>query len=239
MRRDEGGAIAAFEAVLAGAIILSAVIFLALVQRPAPPSQGTGLDLEQAATDALQSLTLGSNDLQGSVRAILDGTNYGTDSPQKTGVQWLKDRVAALLPTGARYLVQLDNGYGQLALVSSETGVFSRPVGALGSSATISLDRTKWLLATGGTQLRPGEPLGFTVNGSTCTVTAPNNVVNAPDGTSWASKWAGSSVPTWAPFGAWTFGGTCTAATVKVVHAAYTTAYNPVYNVNLVVWTLG
>lgn len=241
---DDVAAVQAFEAVLAAIIVLTALVFFALVQRPAAPEVTTGLDLEQSAADALALLRVGSggaNNLQADTLAALGG------APDA-----FKAHLIAALPTGVHWAVSLDNGFGRLRLDASDADVFAQPVNAQGATAYVAFSSTTvWSGADAGgvTNYLPGQtaPAHGTCTDLDSPATTGTGDVNGPPTSATSAKsWmqylteAGNTIPAGFPFGTWTFrnGAGCTNPSFDVVLGG-STATTPAYAVNLVVWTLG
>ncbi len=240
LREDDGGAIQAFEAVFAAIIILTALIFFSLVQRPAAPEKSTGLDLEQIATDALANAGGG---LQIAVQKLLNGTAMNPGP--------VNAALAPYLPNGVHWSLSLDNGFSPLFLASSDTGSFAQPRGGQGATTYIALSVSE---AGAGADANPGSGTGLAVFTPLCVdhpaglgdsyATEKNGNVQT---TSWLSLWQSvpqGVIPAQIPFGQWTVynlvcGSLLPGLLSQTFHVSLNghTAATPLYAVHLVVWT--
>ena len=101
-RRDEDGIFQIVEAVLVAVLVAGALIFFALVQKPAGGSTSEGQDLAQAAADALDIL----GHQTPSLRSLIDDYCMTGSAGDASDV---RAAVAAVLPA-VSFQVRIDDG---------------------------------------------------------------------------------------------------------------------------------
>lgn len=130
----DDGAIHVVEALLAGMIILTAVLFLTNVSKPSPPAAEAGIDLEGVARDVLVVLEnrpatpatvqcTGDTPDPACYPSRLDqvagsALGYNVDAAkQTTSNSDATDFLNQVIPVGNRWLLRLDNGVEPLVLL--------------------------------------------------------------------------------------------------------------------------
>lgn len=112
---DEQGSFVVLEAVLVAMLVLTAILFFTTVQRPSGGADQGGLDLAAVAADTLQLLQARSfvgQDLESWIVNVTEGDAAG-DSLAAT----VDDFMLRVLPTGAHYILRLDNGVSNLTVL--------------------------------------------------------------------------------------------------------------------------
>jgi hypothetical protein len=130
LAEDEHGSFMVLEAILVALLVLTAILFFTSVQRPSTGTDQGGLDLAQVAADTLSILQTRSFTISGTPQALETWVTGAVGGDQPTVVV-LQDFLDEVLPTGAGYVLRLDNGVANLTILSSGANV--EPHGARAS----------------------------------------------------------------------------------------------------------
>lgn len=250
--RDEEGALPVFEAIIAGMLVLTAILFLTAIGRPAPASGQSGIDLGQNAADTLGILR--DRDADDPV-TYPDRLSEIVDLAVRGDTSDAEGFLDEIVPLGTRYLLRLDNGVEPLVLLPHGSGPALTPRAAQAASVLVIPDWTAngALSAVTSSAIQPGQeiPAGHPARLVSTThsyLVAPTGSTTMPDGTSWQAHWSQAEytspqrvVPPDVPYGVWKAcqSSACNAGEVelfKVVGPSGTEAEYPVYGVQLVVW---
>ncbi len=254
LRDDERGALPVFEAIVAGMLVLTAILFLTAVGRPSPAAGESGIDLGQNAADTLAILR-DRDDTQHAtdpdlyphrLAEIVERAMVGDTTDAKTFLD-------SIVPTGTRYLLRLDNGVEPLVLLPTGSGPSLTPRAAQAAAVLVTPDwnaNGKPSDNPGLQTIRPGQviPAGHAASQDYSQpefLVGPHGSTLMPDGTAWRLHWDAQSggVPPDAPYGVWRWcdqadcvGGSGVLSAFKVVHPSGAESDYPVYGVQLVVW---
>ncbi len=229
---DDDGVIHVFEALLTGVLILTAILFMTGLSAPSASESTGGIDLGRIATDTLDILqsrdaedpVTYDNRLEEIVHEALAGDTAG-------GADFVED----ILPTGTRYLLRLDNGYGTLTLLPAGTGPTVNPRAADAGQAYMAPLLDAFAGLGPDVTAAPTTALDFSTWTS---LEAPDGGATAPDGGTWLAWWTAQvptedRVPAAVPFGTWRFDD----GAVKYLEVpAPGGATRPLYAVQLLVW---
>lgn len=247
LRRDEAGALPVFEAIIAGMLVLTAILFLTAIGRPAPSSGQSGIDLGQNAADTLGILRDRDAD---NPLLYPDRLSEIVHLAMQGDTQDAEEFLDEVVPLGTRYLLRLDNGVEPLVLLPHGSGPALTPRAAQAASVLVVPDWTTYgsLADEPSAALRPGQeiPSGHPADGlgGYDALYSPSGSLVMPDGaTPWKTYWSSAAnagtVPTDVPYGVWkACGADCSTSsmTFKVVGPSGTEADYPIYGVQLVVW---
>jgi len=247
--RDETAALPVLEAILVAILVLGAILFVSNVKRPLSGAQEGGVDLGPLAAQALQLLRAHNfTDPNGRVlgpEAWVNETMRGNAS----AAALVDDYVGRILPIGARHLLLLTNGRGNLTLAPEVSPGPPRDARAAEEPFfphwQAFANRTATDQASPGQALSAGHTvlLSFTTAGSTVhCLKAPDGQSVGPSGAAWLTAWRATNgrVPDGALYGVWagyTDAGCTTGATyARVALRAGTATDYPIYGLRLVVW---
>ncbi len=248
LHADENATMAVFEAIIAGMMILTAILFLTAIGRPTPASGQGGIDLGQNAADTLSILRDRDADLPGTypdrLTEIVELAMAGNTADAE-------DFLDEIVPLGTRYLVRLDNGISPLILFPHGSGPDLTPRAARAASVLVIpnwVDNGLPSTVLDAAALAPAQviPSGHAAeivsDAGTAHLFGPNGVETKPDGTSWLAHWQNAentgTVPADVPYGVWK---ACpepcdTSTKFKITPPDGTDAAYPMYGVQLVVW---
>lgn len=258
LRRDEAGALPVFEAIIAGMLVLTAILFLTAIGRPGPGGGQSGIDLAQNAADTLGILRDRDDTLEDTdPDAYPDRLTEIVDLAMQGDTADAEEFLDEIVPLGTRYLLRLDNGVEPLVLLPHGSGPALTPRAAQAASVLVMPDWTAHGAMTAtvpdeADAIGPGQtiPMGHAAEASDLSyLYGPNGRLSKPDGTSWQAHWNSAqhdgTVPPDVPYGVWRgcsdLGcGSGTVAYFKVVHPSWTANVDdadfPLYGVQLVVW---
>ncbi len=262
---DDEGALHVVEALMAGVVILTAIIFLNATAAPSPAGAISGVDLSQHAIDVLDILVN-----EEPTENVADGNRevHPTWSSRleeiishaladETDVAADRAHVDELVGIGNRWQLRLDNGYDPIVVLTTEGDFGAIPRGAKAAERFITPhwdgNGASGCGTLAGSPFYPGETLAalpFTSGGDLqapvpSTVTS-NGARNGPDGVAWSSWWEANdpdtgttkyTVPTEAIFGTWRDADSNTCFTIQLPGRAFP-APTPTYGVQLVVWPI-
>ena len=247
------------EAILVALLILSAVLFFTLTQRPSGEAKARGIDLGSISTDTLAILQRKTfTDPDGGTLTLEQWVNrtMAGDADVADTVQEFLDEV---LPTGARYEVRLNNGVGSIVLLPQPSTV--EPNGASAAEVPFFPNWKKFKGNTTTGTAAPGQEVTniasqfsvftFGTSGTIQCIKGPNGVSAAPEGSTWLSYWRTNAprvdggvtfyrVPDGMPYGIWA-GYTDAACTTgvtyaRIAHPGGTATDYPLYGLQLVIW---
>ena len=250
LSRDEAGALPVFEAIIAGMLVLTAILFLSAIGRPGPGGGQSGIDLAQNAADTLRILRDRDAENPGlypdRLTEIVSQAMLGNTADAETFLD-------EIVPLGTRYLLRLDNGVQPLVLLPDGSGPALTPRAAQAASVLVLPDWTaNGVDPVASEPLRPGQeiPAGhpaLLVSSTHSYLVAPTGSTSMPDGTSWQSHWSSADhsnprvVPPDVPYGVWMACGDATDCDstkelFRIVGPSGIEADYPLYGVQLVVW---
>ncbi len=247
---DESGALPVFEAIIAGMMILTAILFLTAIGRPAPATGQGGIDLGQNAADTLSILRDRDADAP---LTYPDRLTEVVELAMTGDTADAKEFLDEIVPIGTRYLLRLDNGVEPLILLPHGSGPELNPRAAQAASVLVIPD---WVdnglpstvlptSALSPADVIPNGHAADSVNaGGTAHLFAPNGAEVMPDGTPWLTYWLSAeyvgTVPPNVPYGVWKACPEPCLAGSETLFKIYTTdrteAAYPMYGVQLVVW---
>lgn len=215
---DDEGTIHVVEAVLAGVIILTAVLFLTSTSAPSPSAAQSGIDLERTSADTLRILhTRPAADSCDAdpvpdpcytsrlEEIVSHAMGYGLEGADLAAMEQDQENKKAeaeaflrqVIPVGNRFLLRLDNGEEPLDLLPTGSGVAVTPRAA---KAAETFMVPQWQALAGDTecdsQLPDTEPATVYVPGGVgpgvadgAFLEAPTGSEVAPDGGNWTVWW--------------------------------------------------
>jgi hypothetical protein len=258
--KDDVGAIQIVEALLAGTLILTAILFVTATTAPSPSTSETGIDLAGTASRTLSLLQDQDS------KANLAGGPTGTAPSYASWLEEVASLALGTLSTDSadyasrnaeaasyiesvlgprlRYQLRLDNGIAPLQLLPADTSFRSEPRAAKAAEVFIS---PPWqanvgcLLVTA--TYAPGDiapalsPLDA--------LTAPNGATVGPGGDTWSVWWDANDennngdtiIPYQVPYGLWDLNNDGTSC-IRIALADGTSTDYPAYGVQLVVWPI-
>ncbi len=260
---DDDGAIQVVEALLAGTIILTAVLFLTSASSPSPSAAQSGIDLAELAQDTLTVMEsepaddnvvgdgsgnapLYAHRLEEIVSLAL-GKNQADLAEYQATNAVTKAYLDEIIPLGNRYQLRIDNGVQPLTLVPDDSSFRSQPRAAKAAETFIAPPwQDNVAFCTGGaTDLGTFYPGGA---GPTILATdvlkAPNGATIGPAGDTWAVWWtdndedanANTITPASALYGWWAI--EADNECFRVDLNANVSTDQPLYGVQLVVWPI-
>lgn len=258
-QRDEQGALQVVEALLAGTIILTAVLFVTTTGAPSPSAAESGIELAGLAKDTMElmindrpnaNVAGGAWDTHPTYAHSLEeavslamgtlSTDAADHAARNLPTETYLDQV---LPVGVRYQLRLDNGIEPLQLLPADTSFRNQPRAAKAAETFIA---PPW---------QANADVGCTITGTyypggpgptlllANALEAPNGATIGPGGDTWSVWWdnndadanANTIVPYSAPFGVWEIdsgAGAC----FRITLPDGTATDHPVYGVQMVVW---
>lgn len=247
---NDEGSIHVMEAILAGIVILSAVLFFTGITSPSPAEAQSGIDLEAVAADTLGILVDRPADCDGDdpdppgsctrfydnrLEEMVDHAMQGDDEG--------KGFLDSVIPVGNRWLLRLDNGEEPLVLLPQESGVRTTPRAAKAAEVFLVPDWQEHVGNTPFETVSPGEEFDWS---AWDIEEGPNGAV-AVDGGTWDAWWNAEAdpaerIPSAAPYGIWKLtDASCATAPcyISVALPDGTATDRPLYGVQLVVWPIG
>ncbi len=212
---DEDGSIHVIEALLAGMIILTAVLFMAATTAPSPAEGQSGIDLAKVSADTLRVLQqrppetdlVPNAETSSGLRAYPSRLDEIVDEAIKGHADAAANEalVRELVPAGNRYQLRIDNGVDHLILLPLGGGFTAQPRAAKAAETFVVpmwQDNGLTGAACAGKavteNLGPYHPGGaaqlpFTVTGA-ATLTGPTGMSQLLAGTTWADWWVAEGV---------------------------------------------
>lgn len=265
---DDEGALHVVEALMAGTIILTAIIFLSLTAAPSPSGAITGTDLTSHAVDILAIMSNAPPEESVADQAATSVSTWSSRLEEimshglanEAEVTADTDYIDELVGVGNRWQLRLDNGVEPLVVMPYGTD-FAQPRGAKAAERFIAppwganLDdcvvfSTFPILS--GSPFYPGGP-GPDLSGKSWlaapipSTTDPQGARTGPDAVTWLSWWQDRDpdtvstnyrVPNAAPYGWWIVSDGVTTNCFEIAARDGTTAAVPAYGAQLLVWPI-
>ncbi len=260
---DDDGSIHVIEALLAGMIILTAVLFMTATTAPSPAEGQSGLDLAKVSADTLRVLQ--QRPAETAIAPNADPSNAARPYPSRLDEivdEVLRgDDLAAnealvreLVPAGNRFQLRIDNGVDHLVLLPTTADFTAQPRAAKAAETFIV---PRWqdnalsgapcasepITKNGGPYAPGGKKLlGFAIVAGD-TLRAPNGETTLLDGRTWEAWWnaeiaqngqPATAVPRAALYGWWQHNGEC----FFIGSPDGTATTFPTYGIQLVVWPI-
>lgn len=208
---DDEASLHVIEALMAGMIILMAVLFMTATSSPSPAEGQSGLDLAKVSADTLRVLQQRPSEENAGITPNADPATPARHYPSR--LDEIVDEVVRgqdmtaneaflreLVPAGNRYQLRLDNGVDNMVLLPRDTGFAAQPRAAKAAETFIvpmwQANTVTGQLCAGshppaaGTYYTPGgqKLLPFDVVG-TDSLTAPTGLTQVFGTTDWADWW--------------------------------------------------
>ncbi len=263
---DDEGALHVVEALMAGTIILTAILFLSLTAAPSPSGAITGTDLSSHAVDILAIMSNAppeENVADGDPETVSTWSSrleeimsHGLANEAEVTAD--TDYIDELVGVGNRWQLRLDNGVEPLVVMPYGTD-FAQPRGAKAAERFIAppWDANRGQCAPlgaipllSGSPFYPGGPgpdlsAAGTLTSPIPSTVDPNGARTGPNGVTWISWWRDNDpdavstnyrVPNAAPYGMWVIDEGGIPNCFEIVARNGTNAAVPAYGAQLLVW---